>query len=391
MTGKNRLTLAIVAGEQSGENLAVDLVEAVTRRTGEPPDLVGVGGHRLGELGLESVFDPAEIAITGVSAVIATLPRLILRIQQTTRAIINARPDAVVFVDSPDFSHRVGQRVREALPDTPLIKYVAPTVWAWRPDRARKMGAAFDHVLAILPFEPEVMRQLSGPETHYVGHPLAIDPKLAAVWAERQQDGGRADRNRFRLVVLPGSRRGEVSSLLPDFEAAVDLLHERGNDIAIDIPTLPRLEREIRNRTASWRVAPRITTTPDEKLEAFRNADVALAASGTVVLELALAGVPVISCYRTDPLMKPFLSLITTWSAALPNIISDRPIVPEYINEMIRPGMLARRIEELVAEDSIAATLQRRGFADVRDIMMVDTPPGEKAAEIVLNAIGKMA
>ena len=388
MSSMKPLVIGLVAGEQSGENLAVDLVESITERTGATPRLVGVGGGRLAEMGLKSVFDPSEIAITGVTAVLAALPRLYFRIRQTTAALIAARPDVIVFVDSPDFSLRVAKRVKKALPDTPIIKYVSPTVWAWRPQRARKMAAFVDRILAILPFEPDVMRDLGGPETRYVGHPLAADTELDAVWkARRRKPAHKADEG-FDLLVLPGSRTGEAKALLPDFGEAVALLHERGHRFRISIPTLPRLVPLVKRETAGWPVTPRITVTREDKLGAFRTADAGLAASGTVILELAMAGVPVVSCYRTDFVIRLFVSMIHAWTAALPNIIADRPIVPEYIDYLIRPGMLARRIEELVEPKSLAARAQIEGFRQVRELMAVDEKPGARAADIVLQVAG---
>lgn len=384
------LTIGIVAGETSGERLALDLIEAISRESGRHVRLVGVGGESLQQRGLDSVFDPREIAITGISAVLAGLPRLLLRIHQTASRFIREKPDVIVLVDSPDFSHRVAQRVKRALPDTPIIKYVAPTVWAWRPDRARKIAEFIDEVLAILPFEPEVMESLGGPKTHYVGHPLAVDPDLKAVWQRRGKRPDVADR-KLDLLVLPGSRHGELRALLPDFGETVAILHERGHDLRVHIPTLPHLHAELKRQTAGWRVTPNITVDPRDKLEAFAAADAALAASGTVLLELAMAGVPSISCYRLDWAMRLAVSMITTWSAALPNIIADRPVIPEYINEMIRPGMLARRIEEIAEPGSLAAAAQISGFEKVRELMAVDEEPGMKSARIVLEAVGATA
>jgi lipid-A-disaccharide synthase len=166
---------------------------------------------------------------------------------------------------------------------------------------------------------------------------------------------------------LPGSRSGEVKALLPDFGKTVQTLHERGQQFRIHMPTLPRLVDSVKRETANWPIQPRITVAHEDKLEAFRQADAALAASGTVILELALAGVPAVSCYRVDLFMRPFIPLITTWTAALPNVICDRPIVPEYVDYTIRPGMLARRIEELVEPDSLPAKVQMQGFQRARE------------------------
>lgn len=387
MTGRRPLTIGIVAGEQSGQNLAVDLLDEIERETGMRPRLVGVGGDTLADRGLESVFDPAEIAITGLSAVIASLPRLVLRIRQTAAAIIAARPDAVIFIDSPDFSHRVARRVKRALPETPIVKYVAPTVWAWRPGRAKAMKATFDHVLAILPFEPEVMASLDGPRTSYVGHPLAVDAVLARVREERRARVPRTADSPFTMLVLPGSRTGELKSLLPDFACTVKVLQERGRSFDLVLPTLPRFADRLRQETASWPVVPRIVVSQEDKLAAFRAADVALAASGTILLELALAGVPVISIYRSDPVMRLFLFLITTWTAALPNIIADRPLIPEFFDIAIRPEGLARHVEDLATPESLAARRQLEGFDRIRDVMWVDEAPGARAARIILEEI----
>ncbi|MAZ15424.1 MAG: lipid-A-disaccharide synthase [Ahrensia sp.] len=387
MTTNRALVIGLVAGEISGENLAVDLIDTIAEQTGHTPKLVGVGGDRLRERGLKSVFDASEIALIGLTSVIASLPRLIMRINQTARAMIAARPDVIILIDSPDFSHRVAKRLKKALPDVPVIKYVAPTVWAWRPERAAKMTGHIDHVLAILPFEPDIMKKLGGPPTHYVGHPLAASEDLAEIWLQREARTQYGKSETFDLLVLPGSRSGEIKALLPDFGKAVRTLHERGQRFRIHIPTLPKLVDSIKRETASWPAQPRITVAHEDKLEAFRQADAALAASGTVILELALAGVPVISCYRVDLFMRPFIPLITTWTAALPNVICDRPIVPEYLDYMIRPGMLARRIEELVEPNSLPFEVQMQGFRHARELMAVKKRPGSRAAEIILDAI----
>jgi len=379
----------LVAGEISGENLAVDLIDTITEQTGHAPRLIGVGGDRLRERGLDSVFDASEIALIGLTSVVASLPRLIMRIGQTAKAMIAARPDVIILIDSPDFSHRVAKRVKKALPDVPVVKYVAPTVWAWRPERAAKMASHIDHVLAILPFEPDVMKKLGGPPTHYVGHPLAASDELAEIWRQREKRPPRGEGEVFDLLVLPGSRSGEVKALLPDFGKAVRTLHDRGKQFRIHMPTLPKLVDNIKRETESWPVQPRITVSHEDKLEAFRQADAALAASGTVILELALAGVPAISCYRVDPFMRPFIPLITTWTAALPNVICDRPVVPEYIDYMIRPGMLARRIEELVELESLPAKIQMQGFRQARDLMAVKERPGIRAANIILETVAE--
>jgi lipid-A-disaccharide synthase len=378
--------LAVIAGEVSGDLLGADLVRALRAHAGGV-ELVGVGGEALEAEGLRSLFDYSELSIMGFSQVLAKLPKLLLRIRQTAQAIIAARPDALVIIDSPDFTHRVARRVRAALPELPVINYVCPSVWAWKPERAPRMLAYVDHVLAVLPFEPEVMRRLGGPPTSYVGHRLASDKNVLAV-RNRQHERQQAQREGKTCLLLPGSRGSEVSRLLPIFRGAVEELAERHKDIRFLLPTVPRQESRVRALTASWKVQPEISVAADKKWEAFGEADAALAASGTVILELALAGVPVVSTYYADWFVSLLHARIRIWTAALPNLIADFPVVPEYFNEMIRPAVLTRWFERLSSD-----TAQRRamldGFAIVQQRMATARPPGETAAEIVLEYLQK--
>ena len=181
--------LAVIAGEVSGDLLGADLVRALRTQSSSTIELVGVGGEALEAEGLRSLFDYSELSIMGFTQVLARLPKLIMRIRQTAKAIIAARPDALLIIDSPDFTHRVARKVRAALPDVPVINYVCPSVWAWKPERAPRMRGYVDHVLAVLPFEPQAMEKLQGPPTTYVGHRLASDANVLAVRASRRRRG----------------------------------------------------------------------------------------------------------------------------------------------------------------------------------------------------------
>ncbi|APG90939.1 lipid-A-disaccharide synthase [Sinorhizobium americanum] len=384
MTGR-AYRLAIIAGEVSGDLLGADLVRALKGRVDAPLELVGVGGDALEAEGLTSLFDYSELSIMGFSQVLARLPKLLLRIRQTARAIVAARPDALVIIDSPDFTHRVARQVRAALPDMPIIDYVCPSVWAWKPERAPRMRAYVDHVLAVLPFEPAVMAKLGGPPTTYVGHRLASDANLLAAREHRrrrlQAEQGEGIKT---CLLLPGSRASEISRLLPVFEEAVAEIAARNPDTRFLLPTVARQERRVRELTASWEIQPEITVDSETKWRAFSEADAAIAASGTVILELALAGVPVVSTYRADWLVTLLHEKIRIWTAALPNLIADFPIVPEYFNKAIRSGTLTRWFERL-SNDTPQRAAMLDGFAVVQQRMRTDNPPSEKAAEIVLG------
>lgn len=377
------LRLAIVAGEESGDLLGADLVAAL-KASGQDVTLTGVGGAHLQAEGMVTLFDPAEIALMGLSAIVRSLPRLMRRIRQTAAAILAAKPDVLVIIDSPEFTHRVAKRVRAADPSIRIVNYVCPSVWAWRPERAPAMRAYVDLVLCLLPFEPAELARLGGPDGVYVGHRLANDPGLLAARAEnlrRAKEGRGLPR---QLLVLPGSRRSEVRGLLAPFGKTIAELMARGNHFDVTIPTVSHVRALVEEGVRDWSIKPAIVSGPDEKWRAFGQADAALAASGTVTLELALAGVPMVSAYKTDLLFRLIEHKITLWTASLPNIIADRVIVPEYINAYVRPGNMARVLEQLMADGPVRAA-QMDGFAEIARRMAVPRPSGDLAAAAVLG------
>lgn len=387
MSEKLPLKIAVVAGEESGDLLGADLVDALRTRTDRLISLIGVGGPHLQERGLKTLFDPEEIALMGIGAVVARLPKLIMRIRQTAKAIVAAKPDCLLIIDSPDFTHRVAKKVREADPSIPIIKYIAPTVWAWRPERAKEMRKYIDHVLTVLPFEVEVMQRLSGPKSTYVGHRLSSYQPLLDVAKSRTKRKAPVEDAEKTLLLLPGSRRSEIQALLPEFGKTLQLLSERAGSVQAILPTLARHETTIQAMTKDWPVKPIIVTGEAAKWDAFAKADVALAASGTVSLELALAHIPTVVAYKTDRFTRLFIArLITIWSAALPNIIDDTPVIPEFFNEFVRAGMLSRQLEQLLIEGP-ARKVQMQGFERISKLMQTDKPAGELGADVLLTML----
>lgn len=380
------LKLAVVAGEVSGDLLGGDLVAALKRRYKGPVELIGVGGEALEAQGLHSLFDYSELSIMGFIQVIKKLPKLLARIRQTAEAIIAAKPDVLLIIDSPDFTHRVAKRVRKALPDVPIVNYVCPSVWAWKEYRAQKMLAYVDHVLAVLPFEPEVMQRLRGPATTYVGHRLTVDANLLETRRQRAARSGNTADTQMTVLLLPGSRASEIRQLLPVFERATEELSRRNESVRYLLPTVPRQESLVRSLLENWSVKPEVFVGQDAKWGSFVQADAAMAASGTVILELSLAGVPVVSTYKTEWLARFVMSRIKVWSAALPNLIADYAVVPELINDVLRPGLLARYMERL-SNDTPELVAMRAGYDLVWQRMQTEEPPGDKAAAIVLDVL----
>ncbi|MDF3216123.1 lipid-A-disaccharide synthase [Mesorhizobium sp. M7A.F.Ca.CA.001.09.2.1] len=385
------LKIAIVAGEESGDLLGADIVRSLKQAAGREVQLVGLGGRHLQTLGLVSPFDAGEIALMGFSAVLRDLPRLMRRISQLAKTVADEKPDCLVTIDSPDFSLRVAKKVRAANPSIPIIHYVCPSVWAWRPGRAVAMKPYVDHILCILPFEVKELERLGGPPGTYVGHRLTHDAGLLAA-AKAQELPRDLSPDRVKtLLVLPGSRRGEVRRLLDPFGETVSILRARGHRLRLLLPTVPHVADLVKSSVNRWDEKPEIIVDPQRKWQAFGKADAALIASGTVSLELALAGVPMISCYRLDPvarILAPYL--VSVWSALLPNLISDRALIPEFYDGYIKPNNLARQLEALFADSGMRAW-QKDGFAEIRRRMATGRPSGEIAAQVVMRYVKRVS
>jgi lipid-A-disaccharide synthase len=295
------------------------------------------------------------------------------------------RPDALVIIDSPDFTHRVARRVRASVPAIPIVDYVSPSVWAWRPGRAHAMRDYVDCVLAILPFEPAAHVRLGGPPCIYVGHPLI--ERLAELRPN-------ADEARHRsadpplVLVLPGSRSSEIRHLLTIFGAAVARVNDRIGPIDLVLPTMPHLLERVSEAVAGWAVTPRVVIEPAEKWAAFRGARVALAASGTVTLELALAGVPMVAAYRVTLIEELIANLAglraRLSSVILANLVIGENVVPEFLQRDCMPQRLADALLPLLS-DTPARLRQTDAFAKLDRIMALDAVPSAKAAAIVLD------
>lgn len=378
------LKIAIIAGEASGDHLGADLLNAMRAHISPRPlELVGIGGEGMTKQGLNSLFDYSELSIIGISAVVKQLPKLLWRIHQTTQAIIAADPDLLIIIDSPDFTHRVAKRIKAKLPGLKIINYVCPTVWAWKPERAPNMVAYIDHVLAIFPFEPDIVRTLNGPNISYIGHRLMENHGLLAARAQ-QLEKVSGDHKSFLL--LPGSRSSEIKSLLPIMKSAAIDLSNTYNKVDFFMPTLPRFESYLREQTKDWPIKVNISGGELAKWEAFAKADAALAASGTILLELALARVPCVSVYKPDFLLQLLAHKITAWSAALPNLIVGYPAISEQYGDAIRPIALSKRLQRLGADTKDRHALLY-AFDEVFDRMRVDETPSHKACSIIMDIL----
>ena len=377
----------LIATEESGDRLGSALMKVLRQRLGDGVQFEGVGGTTMAREGLVSLFPIDELSIVGFAAVEQQLPKILRLIRETADAVTEAAPDVLVIIDSPDFTHRVARRVRAKNPAIPVVDYVSPSVWAWRPGRARAMLGYVDHVLGLLPFEPEEYRKLKGPPCSYVGHPLIEQLSQLRPNAEEQR---RRDAEPPVLLVLPGSRRSEIRHHLDVFGATLGRLRAEGRAFKLMLPTMPHLEATVREGVASWPVKPQIGVGEIEKRAAFRIAHAALAKSGTVTLELALAGIPMVTAYRVGAIEAFILRrAVQVSSVILANLVIGKDVIPEFLQEDCTPEKLAPALSEVLT-DSPLRRQQLEAFAQLDTIMSTgNTSPSVLAADIVLATMRK--
>ena len=367
------LHLFILAGETSGERIAADLVRRLQPQA--ELTLSGVGGTELAAAGLQSLFPMHELSVMGWADVLPRLPRLLWRARQVARAIIRSRPDVVVLVDAQVFSAIVARQVRAAGVRTPILLYVSPAVWAWKPERAGKLRELFDEVLSVLPFEPRVMEELGGPLTHYVGHPASARLPLRPAVPERGP-----------VLLLPGSREGELRRHLPLMRALAGRLAGHHRISGFLLPTPAHLQPRLAAAVIGWDVPVQVISSEAERTAAFTGAVAACAVTGTVTLELALAGVPMVSTYVADEGQAKRWVKYRVKFAALPNAILDQPLVPEVLGTSISAEELTAPLTSLLDEPPASAR-QLAGFGSIRSLMEAGAPeaPIEDPAARVLS------
>jgi lipid-A-disaccharide synthase len=374
----------LVAGEESGDRLGAALIGAIKRQT-PGARFSGVGGSHMAAAGVPSLFPLGELAIVGITAILESLPKILARIRETADAVIAARPDVLVIVDSPEFTHRVARRVRAIAPGIPIVDYVCPSVWAWRPGRARAMRAYVDHVLALLPFEPAAMQKLGGPPCTFVGHPLS--ERVANLRPNADEARRRLSEPPI-LLVMPGSRGGEIKRMTGTFGKTVAQVSRQVANLQVVVPAVPRLADKVRAAVKSWPVPVRVVTAPDEKDAAFRIARAALTKSGTSTLELAVAGVPMVAGYKIS-LLEELVGrlMVKVPSIILANLVLGEKAVPERVQWGCTPENLARDLMPLMA-DTPVRRLQIAAFARLDAIMEIGRAvPSDRAAALVLGSV----
>ncbi len=375
----------IVVAEESGDQLGAPLMAALAEAKDGNIRFIGTGGSRMEEAGLDPILRPGEVDLIGFTGLISRLPQILARIKEVAGAAIAAKPDVLLLVDSPEFSHRVARSVRKQTPGIPIINYVSPSVWAWRSARARRMVPYVDHVLALLPFEPAVYRRLKGPPCSYVGHPL-----LEKVPLLRPGPGERVplkEAERPKLLLLPGSRKAEVRRLMGLFGEVLALVTDRHGPVEAVLPAVPHLADDIRERVKNWAIRPIVVDGEAAKNDAFRTAHAALAASGTVSLELALSGIPAVVTYRIELVVRPFKWMLRVPSVVLANVVLGDRVMPELLDGKSKPNRIADELVPLLRPGP-PREKQLRAFRALDEIMAFDDgPPSRRAAEVIMQLV----
>jgi lipid-A-disaccharide synthase len=386
VTANEPTFIFIVTGEPSGDALGGALISALRQRTGGRLRVAGIGGERMREQGLVSLVPLGDLAIMGVAEVLPRAPVILRRVRETVTAIRAQRPDAVVTIDSSGFSWRVAHGLRHRGETLPLIHYVAPMVWAWRAGRARRMARWYDHLMTLLPFEPPYFERVGLP-CSFVGHPVL------ECGAERG-DGGRFRTEHglapddLLITVLPGSRGGEVRRLLPIFGSALDQLTGLVGPFRVVVPTVATVAATVAAEVEAWPGDVIIVQQPRKKHDAFAASRVALAASGSVALELALARLPMVVGYRLNPLTEAFLDrVLKVRQVSLVNLLLGRPLVCELLGPNCTPKRLAASLAELIDDERVRAT-HRQGYDEaVRRLAGDGVSPSLRAADQILELV----
>ena len=381
-----RPLIYVMAGEVSGDIIGARLIREIKRLRRHKFSFAGVGGEQMTKEGVQSLFPISEMAVMGIFELVPHVPNLIRRIHETVQDIIAKKPVAVISIDSKAFTMRVAKLIqkqqKESDNEIKLIHMVAPTVWAWRPGRAKNISKFLDHLLTLFPFEPPFFTRHGLPTT-FIGHPLAEQPVGCSSIYRNIHDVDEATKI---ICLLPGSRPGEIKRLLPIFKKTLDLLLKKYPNIHIAMPTVVSVEGMLRRKTLDWETPVSIITDPEMKLNAFAASSAALAASGTVTLELAVAKVPSVIAYKVNPLSAIVgYFLVNQDAVVLPNKLTDEEIFPLYLQWKCTPYNLYEAVIQKIENP----TDQLIEVSDaIRNMLRPNGQSSQNlAAQIIINLV----
>ena len=375
MKNYNSPNIYIVAGEPSGDILGDQLIKSLESKFNSPI-FNGVGGERMQSNNFTSLFDMSDISIFGIFPVLRKLFFLMNKINDVVKDISQKKPDIIILIDSPDFNHRVAKKVKKYLPDVPIVCYVAPTVWAWRQGRAKKMSEYFDYLLSVIPFEVNFFEKY-GLKTSYVGHPFIEKVKnINDITFSEKYD---LDKSKT-IIFLPGSRKIEIERHSPVMVQAIDYLKDQNLNLNILIATGQKQLDQIRNYFTDIQ----IITDDYEKYSLFKKADFACAASGTVTLELGLTETPTIVIYKMDKLTWFFISkMVKVKFVSLVNLILGRESSKELLQDNFNKENLINELSKLLSDEKG----QKKQINDLKEFNAIMNQnidnPSENASKII--------
>ncbi|NQU60353.1 MAG: lipid-A-disaccharide synthase [Rhodospirillales bacterium] len=380
----------LVAGEPSGDTLGAKLMKSLKKQTKDKISFSGIGGNRMEEQGLKSMFPMDELSVMGIAEVLPKIPRLLGRINETAAAIARLRPACVVTIDSPDFNFRVAKRLKGPKKNKgiPIVHYVAPSVWAWRPGRAKKISRFLDHLLTLLPFEPPYFEK-EGLPTTFVGHPVIESGAAKGNGPEFRKRHGFAPDDEI-ISILPGSRLSEVSRLHRIFGETLFMLKKTHPNLRAVVPAAGPVIIAVRRMAGEWPIPTLIVESDQEKFDAFAASNVALAASGTVALELAVAGTPTVIAYKTNILTAVIAKiLVKARFANLINLVLDRDAIPEFLQSACRPEFLSAALEDLLRDEGRRKNQAAAYHEALKQLTPKGPSPADQAAKTVLDVISQ--
>lgn len=381
-----RKKIYFVAGEPSGDLLASRLMKTLDRKLNHNVDFFGVGGETMEQQNFKSLFDSSDLAVMGLAEVVPSIPRILRRLHQTIKDIVEKKPDVVITVDSWSFSARVNKKLKKLNLGIPQIHYVAPQVWAWKKGRAKTCGKYIDRMFALLPYEPQYFIPY-GLQVDFVGHPV-VESGASRGQGNIFRQNNNLEKSKI-LCLLPGSRKSEIKYLLPVFEKTITLLKKDFPNLEIILPTVATVEKSIRKIVETWSVPVQIVSGEKSRYDVFAASDVALAASGTVALELAMAKVPYTIAYKMNK-VSSFLAkkLVKGRFVNLINILADKCIVKENLLENCQPQILYEEVKKLLSDKTYRENEVRQAF-DVLKILGAENEktPSDTAADFVIEMI----
>ena len=362
--GNNIKKIALIAGEASGDKIGADLIKKLS--LSHKIEIFGVGGEELSAHGLKSLFPYEELSLIGPWAILKNIKELNKKLKLTIKSIVSYKPDILIIIDSPEFTHRVAKNIKKYFPNIPIINYVPPLVWVWRSYRARLMKKYITHILSIYPFEPKIFRELDGPPSIYIGNPLFDNIK-------KRESPKIINSSETKIILfMPGSRQSEIDKLLRPSLDSFKYMKSKGYQFKIIIPTFYKYKAKLEKSISAYDLDFEIILDEGEKIKFFYSADVALVASGSATLELSAAKLPMVVIYKLNLLNSVFALLLNLHkrSISLPNLILKKNLVPELIQKDCNASNISKNLLELF-NDEKKRDIQLKGFSEINEIMKI--------------------